>query len=166
MSVHKGLVFLEYRTRPISWDTPSSCHRKPFPFGEKKLADHVWECDVILGKQNSGILLKISSVQIKTSQDRALPFCTTQSCPVPGAWYGTDPVMWFNVWGSKRLPWVGLDCILIFRAGSASSGYCESHSSLLPGSWPHPEQFVLTGTRQKSQKHQDLQSYPKTFDPL
>lgn len=60
-----------------------------FPFSEKKLADYVWEHDVILAEQNSGILLRILSVQIKTSQDRALAFCITQSCPVPGAamWY-------------------------------------------------------------------------------
>lgn len=71
---------------------PPSWYRKPFslPFSsEKKLADHVWEHDVILAEQNSGILLRILSVQIKTSQDRALTFCITQSCPVPGAamWY-------------------------------------------------------------------------------
>lgn len=75
--------------------------------------------------------------------------CLVQQC-------GTDPVMWFSVWGSKRLPWGSLDCSLTFSAGNACSGCLKSHSSLLPGSLPHPEQFVLTGIRQKSQKHQNL----------
>lgn len=34
--------------------------------------------------------------------------CLVQRC-------GTDPVMWLSVWGSKRLPWVGLDCFLTSR---------------------------------------------------
>lgn len=75
--------------------------------------------------------------------------CLVQRC-------GTDPVMWFSVRGSKRLPWGSLDCSLTFSAGNACSGCLKSHSSLLPGSSPHPEQFVLTGIRQKSQKHQNL----------
>lgn len=106
--------------------------------------------------QSSGFLYR---TELWLSVPHRAAQCLVQQC-------GTDAVMWFSVWGSKRLPWVSLDCFLTFRAGNACSACLKSHSSLLWGSWTHSEQFVLTGMRQKSQKHQNLQSYPKTFEPL
>ena len=56
---------------------------------------------------------------------------------------------------------------LTCSAVNAHSSCLQTHPSLLlPGPWPHPEQFVLAGIGKKSQKHQNLQNYPKMFEPL
>lgn len=56
-----------------------------FPSGERKPAGSVWEHDVMLGKQRPGMLLRISSVQIRTSRSKALAFCAPQSQTALGA---------------------------------------------------------------------------------
>jgi len=79
---------------------------------------------------------------------------------------GTDPVMCLSAKGSKRLPWGSVDCFLLLTcsAANALSDFLKSHPSLLlPGPWPQPEEFVLVRISRKSQKHQHLWSYPKTF---
>lgn len=160
-------MFLEWRARPISWDTPGTGTKIHLPFGEKKLSDQMYGNVMwyvgsrILGYCSRAYLCrsKHQRTELWLSVPHRAAQCLVQQC-------GTDAVMWFSVWGSKRLPWVSLDCFLTFRAGNACSACLKSHSSLLWGSWTHSEQFVLTGMRQKSQKHQNLQSYPKTFEPL
>lgn len=84
-SVCSILVFLGWEARTMSQTPPSSWYRKHFPSGEKKPAGSVWEHDVMLGKQRPGMLLRISSVQIRASRSRALAFCAPQSQSALGA---------------------------------------------------------------------------------
>lgn len=76
------LVFLGWQARTVSLSTIFQLiQEKHFPLGERKPAG--W-CDGrlwcgMLGKQSSGMLLRISSVRVRTSQSRALSFRTTHT---------------------------------------------------------------------------------------